>query len=97
MYYIENKSFETEEDAFLFFSDMFDFKDELNLTRLCEKMGLTKEKLLGTLLSLAIKGKTIDHLDFILLDAIEELFKEDLVIDEEDEDEDEDEDEKEDE
>ena len=94
MYYIENKSFETEEDAFLFFSNMFDFKDELNLTRLCEKMGLTKEKLLGTLLSLALRGKTIDHLDFILLDAIEELFKEDLIIDEEDED---DEDEEEDE
>lgn len=54
-------------------------------------MGLTKEKLLGTLLFFAIRGETIDHLNFILLDAIEELFKEDLVIDEEDEDEEEDE------
>lgn len=86
MYYIKDKPFETEKDAYLFFSDTFDFKDELNLTRLCEKMGFTKEKLLGTLLSLALRGKTIDHLDFILLDAIEELFKEDLVEDEENED-----------
>lgn len=90
MYYIEDEAFETEEDAYLSFSNTFDFTDELNLDRLCEKMGSTKEELLGTLLSLALRGKTIDHLDFILLDAIGELFKEDLVIDEEDEDEEED-------
>lgn len=83
MYYINDEPFETEEEAFEYFLDDLDFTDGSTLDELCEKMGYTKEQLLGTLLSLSFRNETIEHLDFIVLDAIEEVFKEELIIDEE--------------
>ena len=90
MYYcIDGETFETKEDAFDYFLDGFDFTDSSSLDELCEKMEYTKEKLLGTLLLLSFRNETIDNLSERVLDAIEEIFQEE-VIEEEDEEEEED-------
>lgn len=88
MYYIDDEAFETREEAFEYFLDDLDFTDISTLDELCMKMGYTKEELLGTLLSLSLRNKTIDNLSERVLDAIEETFQEE-VIEEEDEEEDE--------
>lgn len=90
MYYcIDGETFETKEDAFDYFLDGFDFTDSSSLDELCEKMEYTKEKLLGTLLLLSFRNETIGNLSERVLDAIEEIFQEE-VIEEEEEDEEED-------
>lgn len=83
MYYIDGDIFGTKEDAFEYFIDGLDFTDSSTLDELCMKMGYTKEELLGTLLSLSLRNKTIDNLSERVLDAIEETFQEE-VIEEED-------------
>lgn len=89
MYYcIDGETFETKEDAFDYFLDGFDFTDGSSLDELCEKMEYTKEELLGTLLSLALRNETFDNLGDRVLNAIEEIFQE-LVEEEEEEDEEE--------
>lgn len=91
MYYcIDGKTFKTKEDAFDYFLDVFDFTDGSNLDELCEKMEYTKEELLGTLLSLALRNETLDNLGDRVLNAIEEIFQEpvDEVEEEDDEEED---------
>lgn len=45
----------------------------------------TKEELLGTLLSLSLRNKTIDNLSERVLDAIEETFQEEVIEEDEDE------------
>lgn len=93
MYYcIDGETFETKEDAFEYFLDDLDFTDGSTLDELCEKMGYTKEQLLGTLLSLSFRNETIPYLCDRVLNAIEEVFQEE-VIEEEDEEEDEEEEE----
>lgn len=83
MYYcIDGEIFETKEDAFDYFLDGFDFTDGSSLDELCEKMEYTKEELLGTLLSLALRNETFDSLGDRVLNAIEEIFQE-LVEEEE--------------
>ena len=80
MYYcIDDETFETKEDAFDHFLDVFDFTDGLNLNELCEKMEYTKEELLGTLLSLTLRNETFDNLDDRVLNAIEEIFQEEVI------------------
>lgn len=88
-YYIDGETFETKEDAFDYFLDGFDLTDGLSLDELCEKMEYTKEELLGTLLSLALRNETFDNLDDRVLNAIEEIFQE-LVDEVEEEEEEED-------
>ena len=89
MYYcIDGETFETKEDAFIYFLDGFDFTDGSTLDELCEKMEYTKEELLGTILFLALRKKTLDNLSERVWDATEEIFQEE-VIEEEEEDEDE--------
>lgn len=93
MYYIDGNIFGTKEEAFEYFIDGLDFTDSSTLDELCMKMGYTKEELLGTLLSLSLRNKTIDNLSERVLDAIEETFQEEVIEDEEEnEDEDEEED-----
>ena len=87
MYYIDGEAFETKDVAFEYFIDGFDFTDGSTLDELCEKMEYTKEELLGTLLSLSLRNETLDNLSNRVLDAIEEIFQENLVEVEEDEDE----------
>lgn len=84
-YYIDGETFETKEDAFDYFLDYFDFTDGLSLDELCEKMEYTKEKLLGTLLSLSLRNETIGNLNDRVLNAIEEIFQEEVEeVEEED-------------
>lgn len=90
MYYIDGEAFEEKDTAFLYFIDYFDFTNGLNLDKLCEKMEYTKEELLGTLLSLSIRHETLDNLSERVLDAIYEIFQENLVEDEDEEEEEED-------
>ena len=87
MYYLDGEFFEEKEEAFEYFIDGFDFTDGSNLDKLCEKIGYTKEELLGTLLSLSFRNETIPDLCDRVLDAIEEIFKEE--VEEEDEEEEE--------
>lgn len=91
MYYIDGDIFGTKEDAFEYFIDGLDFTDSPTLDELCMKMGYTKEELLGTLLSLSLRNETIDNLSEKILDAIEEIFQEEVIEEDEEEDEDEDE------
>lgn len=90
MYYIDGDIFETKEEAFNYFINCLDFTDGSTLDELCEKMGYTKEELLGTLLSLSLRNETIDNLSERVLDAIEEIFQE--LVEDEDEEEEEEED-----
>lgn len=91
MYYcIDGENFETKEDAFDYFLDVFDFTDGSSLNELCEKMEYTKEELLGTLLSLSLRNETLDDLGDRVLNAIEEIFQE--LVDEVEEEDDEEED-----
>ena len=53
-------------------------------------MGYTKEELLGTLLSLSLRNETLDNLSERVLDAMEEIFQENLLEDEDEEEEEED-------
>ena len=82
MYYIDGEFFEEKEEAFEYFIDGFDFTDSSTLDELCEKMEYTKEELLGTILSLSLRNETLDNLCDRVLDAIEEIFQENLVEDE---------------
>lgn len=86
MYYIDDEIFKTREEAFDYFLDDLDFTDGSTLDELCEKMGYTKEELLGTLLSLSFRNKTIPYLCNRVLDAIEEIFQEEVIEEEEEED-----------
>lgn len=86
MYYIDSEAFETKDVAFEYFIDALDFTDGSTLDELCEKMEYTKEELLGTLLSLSLRNETLDNLSERVLDAIEEIFQENLVEDEDEED-----------
>lgn len=86
MYYIDDGIFKTREEAFDYFLDGLDFTDDSTLDELCEKMGYTKEELLGTLLSLSFRNKTIPYLCNRVLDAIEEIFQEEVIEEEEEED-----------
>lgn len=86
MYYIDGEFFEEKEEAFEYFIDSLDFTDSSTLDELCEKMEYTKEELLGTLLSLSLRNETLDNLSERVLDAIEEIFQENLVEDEDEED-----------
>ena len=91
MYYcIDGETFETKEDAFEYFIDALDFTDGSTLDELCEKMEYTKEELLGTLLSLSLRNETLDNLSERVLDAIEEIFQENLEEEDEEEEEEED-------
>ena len=92
MYYIDGEAFETKEDAFDYFLDGFDFTDGSSLDELCEKMEYTKEELLGTLLLLSFRNETFPDLSERVLDAIEEIFQENLEEEEEEEYEEEEED-----
>lgn len=85
MYYIDGDIFGTKEDAFEYFIDGLDFTDSSTLDELCMKMGYTKEELLGTLLSLSLRNKTIDNLSERVLDAIEETFQEEVIEEDEEE------------
>lgn len=87
MYYIDDETFETKEEAFDYFFDCLDFTDCSTLDEICEKMGYTKEELLGTLLSLSLRNETLDNLSERVLDAMEEIFQENLLEEDEDEDE----------
>ena len=89
MYYIDCEAFETEEEAFNYFIDCLDFTNGSTLDELCEKMEYTKEELLGTLLSLSLRNETLDNLSERVLDAIEEIFQEEVIEEDEKEDEDE--------
>lgn len=91
MYYIDGEAFETKEDAFEYFLDTFDLTDNFYLNEVCEKMGYTKEVLLGTLLSLSFRNETIPDLCDRVLDAIEEIFQEEVEETDDIEDEDEEE------
>lgn len=91
MYYLDGEFFEEKEEAFEYFIDSLDFTDGSTLDELCEKMEYTKEELLGTILSLSLRNETIDNFSEMVLDAIEEIFQENLVEVEEDEDENEEE------
>lgn len=91
MYYIDGEAFEEKDTAFLYFIDYFDFTNGLNLDKLCEKMEYTKEELLGTLLSLSLRHEILDNLSERVLDAIYEIFQEEVketdnIEDEEEED-----------
>ena len=90
MYYLDGEFFEEKEEAFEYFIDSLDFTDSSSLDELCEKMEYTKEKLLGTLLLLSFRNETIDNFSERVLDAIEEIFQENLVEDEDEEEEEED-------
>lgn len=85
MYYIDDEAFETEEEAFEYFLDDLDFTDGSTLDELCEKMGYTKEQLLGTLLSLSLRNESLPYLCDRVLDAIEKVFQEEVIEEEEDE------------
>ena len=85
MYYIDGEAFETKDVAFWYFIDGFDFTDGSTLDKLCEKMEYTKEELLGTLLSLSFRHETLDKLFESVFDAIEDIFQENLVEDEDEE------------
>lgn len=85
MYYLDGEFFEEKEEAFEYFIDSLDFTDSSTLDELCEKMEYTKEELLGTLLSLALRNETFDNLCDRVLNAIEEIFQE--LVEEEDEEE----------
>ena len=85
MYYIDGDIFGTKEDAFEYFINGLDFTDSSTLDELCMKMGYTKEELLGTLLSLSLRNKTIDNLSERVLDAIEETFQEEVIEEDEEE------------
>lgn len=82
-YYIDDKLFKTKVEAFEYFLDTFDLTDNFYLNEVCEKMGYTKEELLGTLLSLSLRNETLDNLSERVLDAIEEIFQENLEEEEE--------------
>lgn len=86
MYYIDGEAFETKDVAFEYFIDALDFTDGSTLDELCEKMRYTKEELLGTLLSLSLRNETLDNLSERVLDAIEEIFQENLEEEEEEDD-----------
>lgn len=90
-YYIDDKLFKTKVEAFEYFLDTFDLTDSLYLNEVCEKMGYTKEELLGTLLSLSFRNETIPDLCDRVLDAIEEIFQEEVEETDDIEDEDEEE------
>ena len=87
MYYLDGEFFEEKEEAFEYFIDSFDFTNRSSLNELCKKMTYTKEELLGTLLLLSLRNETLDNLSERVLDAIEEIFQENLVEEDEDEDE----------
>lgn len=90
MYYIDDEIFKTREEAFEYFLDELDFTDGSTLDELCEKMGYTKEQLLGTLLSLSFRNETIPYLCDRVLNAIEEVFQEEVIEEDEEDEEDED-------
>ena len=77
-YYIDDKLFKTKVEALEYFLDTFDLTDNFYLNEVCEKMGYTKEELLGTLLSLSFRNETIPDLCDRVLDAIEEIFQEEV-------------------
>lgn len=83
MYYIGDEAFETREEAFEYFLDDLDFTDSSTLDELCEKMGYTKEQLLGTLLSLSLRNESLPYLCDRVLDAIEEVFQEEVIEEDE--------------
>ena len=87
MYYIDGEAFETKDVAFEYFIDGFDFTDGSNLDELCEKMEYSKEVLLGTRLALSLRHETIDNLPERVFDAVEEIFQENLVEEDEEEEE----------
>ena len=78
MYYIDGEAFEAKDSAFYYFIDTLDFTDGSTLDILCEKMEYTKEELLGTILSLALRKETLDNLSERVLDATEEIFQEEV-------------------
>ena len=88
MYYLDGEFFQEKEEAFEYFIDSLDFTDGSTLDELCEKMEYTKEKLLGTLLLLSFRNETIDNLSERVLDAIEEIFQEEVIEEEDEEEED---------
>ena len=51
-------------------------------------MGYTKEQLLGTLLSLSFKNESIPYLCDRVLNAIEEVFQEEIIEEDEEDEED---------
>lgn len=91
MYYLDGEFFEEKEEAFEYFIDSLDFTDGSTLDEICMKMGYTKEELLGTLLSLSLRNKTLDNLSERVFDAIEEIFQEEVEETDDIEDEDEEE------
>lgn len=78
MYYLDGEFFQEKEEAFEYFIDCLDFTDGSTLDELCEKMEYTKEELLGTLLSLSLRNETLPNLCDRVLDAIEEIFQEEV-------------------
>lgn len=88
MYYIDDEIFKTREEAFEYFLDDLDFTDDSTLDELCEKMGYTKEQLLGTLLSLSLRNESLPYLCDRVLDAIEEVFQEEVIEEDEEDEED---------
>lgn len=90
MWHIDDEAFETKDEAFEYFLDDLDFTDSSTLDELCEKMGYTKKQLLGTLLSLSLRNESLPYLCDRVLDAIEEVFQEEVIEEEEEEEDDED-------
>lgn len=88
MYYIDDEIFKTREEAFEYFLDDLDFTDDSTLDELCEKMGYTKEQLFGTLLSLSLRNESLPYLCDRVLDAIEEVFQEEVIEEDEEDEED---------
>lgn len=88
MYYIDDEIFKTREEAFEYFLDDLDFTDGSTLDELCEKMEYTKEQLLGTLLSLSLRNESLPYLCDRVLDAIEEVFQEEVIEEDEEDEED---------
>lgn len=88
MYYIEDEAFETKEEAWESFVDEFDFTESCALDELCEKMCVDKDELLGRFLLLSLRGERFEDTEKII-EALIEVFEDNLREEDEDEGEDE--------
>lgn len=88
MYYIYDEAFETKEEAWESFVDEFDFTESCALDELCEKMRVDKDELLGRFLLLSLRGERFEDTEKII-EALIEVFEDNLREEDEDEEEDE--------
>ena len=87
MYYIYDEPFETKEEAWESFVDEFDFTESCALDELCEKMRIDKDELLGRFLLLSLRGERFEDTEKII-EALEEVFANNLREEEDEGDED---------